>query len=261
MTFISISALALCVAEAESVPLKSEGGTFVVPVLINDKITLDFTLDSGAADVSIPLDVFSTLKRTETISDDDLLPAATYALADGSVQRQVRFRIRTLKVGSLELPNVVGSVAPIRGSLLLGQSFLSRLSAWSVDNQRHVLIINEAPPQTPRSQYVYRAVPTAPSQPTSDSEDYQCGAAQNLCREGAALCQSYRDDFRRDHRYCAGVTDETSSSTTPAVSDSAYYSDYSCAAARNLCRDSAPLCAVYRKEFKRAHRYCAGVTD
>jgi hypothetical protein len=63
-----------------SIPLKPEGGTFVVPVLINDKITLDFTLDSGAADVE--------------------------------------------------------------GTLLLGQSFLSRLQTWSVDNQRHVLIIN-----------------------------------------------------------------------------------------------------------------------
>jgi hypothetical protein len=35
----------------------------MVPVVINDKITLDFTIDIGAADVSIPADVFSTLRR------------------------------------------------------------------------------------------------------------------------------------------------------------------------------------------------------
>ena len=45
-------------------PLKKEGGTFVVPVEINGAITLDFTVDSGAADVSVPADVFSTLART-----------------------------------------------------------------------------------------------------------------------------------------------------------------------------------------------------
>jgi hypothetical protein len=49
-------------------PLKKDGGTFVVPVQINGAITLNFTIDSGAADVSVPADVFSTLTRTGTIS-------------------------------------------------------------------------------------------------------------------------------------------------------------------------------------------------
>jgi clan AA aspartic protease (TIGR02281 family) len=141
---IASGALSPQAAYGESIPLRSEGGTFVVPVLINDKITLDFMLDSGAADVSIPLDVFSTLQRTHTISEAEVLPSAEYTLADGSVRQQTRFRIRSLKIGGLELRNVVGSVAPARGTLLLGQSFLSRLQTWSIDNQRHVLLINEA---------------------------------------------------------------------------------------------------------------------
>ena len=66
---VALIALTVPTAHAESVPLRSEGGTFVVPVLINDKITLDFTLDSGAADVSIPLDVFSRLVGVEAFGD------------------------------------------------------------------------------------------------------------------------------------------------------------------------------------------------
>jgi predicted aspartyl protease len=66
------------------VSLKKEGGTFVVPVQINGAITLDFTVDSGAADVSLPLDVFSTLTRTGTIKDADVVGEQTYVLADGS---------------------------------------------------------------------------------------------------------------------------------------------------------------------------------
>jgi hypothetical protein len=50
-------------AYPESITLKFEGGTYVVPVLINGKITLEFTLDCGAAEVSIPADVFGTLQR------------------------------------------------------------------------------------------------------------------------------------------------------------------------------------------------------
>jgi predicted aspartyl protease len=66
------------------VPLKKDGGIFVVPVQINGAITLNFTIDSGAADVSVPADVFSTLKRTDTITDADITGQQTYVLADGS---------------------------------------------------------------------------------------------------------------------------------------------------------------------------------
>jgi hypothetical protein len=43
----------------------------------------------------------------------------------------------------LELRNVTASVAPPEGPLLLGQSFLSRLMTWSVNNQTHVLYMNQ----------------------------------------------------------------------------------------------------------------------
>jgi hypothetical protein len=66
-----------------AVPLKQEGGIFVVPVEINGAITLEFGVDSGAADVSVPLDVFSTLMRTHTIKDSDIIGEQTYVLADG----------------------------------------------------------------------------------------------------------------------------------------------------------------------------------
>jgi clan AA aspartic protease (TIGR02281 family) len=132
-------------ANAESIALKQEGGTFVVPVLINDKITLNFTIDSGAADVSIPADVFSTLTRAGTVVQSDFVDLQRYRLADGSIQVSQRFRLRSLRVGNLELRNVLASVSPPQGSLLLGQSFLARLNAWSIDNQRQMLLINESP--------------------------------------------------------------------------------------------------------------------
>lgn len=130
---------------AESIPLRHEDGTFLVPVLVNDTITLDFIIDTGAGDVSIPADVFSTLVRTGTVEQSDFVDTRLYRLADGSEQRFQRFRIRSLRVGSLELRDVIASVAPETGILLLGQSFLSRLRSWSIDNDRHLLIFNESP--------------------------------------------------------------------------------------------------------------------
>ena len=47
-----------------SVPMQRRGALYVVPVLINYAITLDFVVDSGADDVRIPADVVMTLMRT-----------------------------------------------------------------------------------------------------------------------------------------------------------------------------------------------------
>jgi len=124
-----------------AVPMVPEGGTFVVPVTINGQLTLKFVVDSGAADVSIPADVFMTLVRTDTITEADFLGKQTYQLADGSTVPSQRFVIRSLKVGDKVLENVTGSIAPVAGSLLLGQSFLSRFTSWSIDNQRRALLL------------------------------------------------------------------------------------------------------------------------
>ena len=40
--------------------MQLEGGIYVVPVLINNAITSDFIIDSGASDVSISADVVMT---------------------------------------------------------------------------------------------------------------------------------------------------------------------------------------------------------
>jgi uncharacterized protein len=124
------------------VPLASSGGgTFLVPVTINEQITLKFVLDSGAADVSIPADVVLTLMRTGSLTESDFLGNQTYKLADGSTTPSQTFKIRSLRVGDRVLNDVVGSIAPVEGALLLGQSFLSRFHSWSIDNAKHALVL------------------------------------------------------------------------------------------------------------------------
>ena len=123
------------------VPLKMSGGTFLVPVEINGKIALDFILDSGASDVTLPNDVFTTLKRTGTVKEADIVGQRTYVLADGSKTQSATFTIRSLKVGDIIIENVSASVAPFQGVLLLGQSFLQRFKSWSIDNATGGLLL------------------------------------------------------------------------------------------------------------------------
>jgi hypothetical protein len=65
------------VSGRSDIALHKNGGTFAVPVSINDAMTLEFTIDSGAADVSIPADVVMTLMRTGTINHSDFLGSRT----------------------------------------------------------------------------------------------------------------------------------------------------------------------------------------
>lgn len=79
----SVPPISESVGPTIEIPLEKQGGTYVVPVLINNTITLDFVVDSGASDVSVPADVVMTLIRTGTIAKNDFIGTQTYTLADG----------------------------------------------------------------------------------------------------------------------------------------------------------------------------------
>jgi len=123
------------------VPLVNVHGTYSVPVTINGYLPLDFTLDSGASDVSIPQDVFTVLLRAGKITQDDVIGSQTYTDAEGQSHEAATFTIRSLKVGDIEVQNVRGSVAPPEAPLLLGQSFLRSFKSWSIDNSTHELVL------------------------------------------------------------------------------------------------------------------------
>ena len=130
-------------APAETVQLELEHGTFMVPVLINKAISLPFVLDTGATGVAIPRDVFLTLLRTRTVAKSDFVGKGTCALADGSEQSCDLFVLREVRVGNHVVRNVIANVTPVEGDPLLGQSFLSKLQGWAIDNTHHALILRD----------------------------------------------------------------------------------------------------------------------
>jgi hypothetical protein len=110
---------------------------------------LPFLLDTGATDVAIPTDVFLTLIRTDTVKKNDFIGMGRQVLADGSEQSSDRFILRELGIGNYVVQNVVANVAPVKGDPLLGKSFLSKLPAWTIDNERHGLVLFDKSSLTP----------------------------------------------------------------------------------------------------------------
>jgi len=138
---IGVQPNAVAAHSEKLIAMQKDGGGYVVPVLIDNTITLNFVVDSGASDVTIPSDVVTTLMRTGALKQSDFLDTQTYVLADRSKVPSRTFRIQSLKIGDTVVENVIGSVAPAQGSLLLGQSFLGHFKSWSIDNTKHALVL------------------------------------------------------------------------------------------------------------------------
>lgn len=71
---------------------------------INGVITVDFIIDSGAAEAQIPADAmlsFLTRLRARTIRRGDCVPGRTDSLAEGSTLTNNRFVLRELQLGDV----------------------------------------------------------------------------------------------------------------------------------------------------------------
>ena len=90
-----------------------------------------------------------TLACAGTISDGDFVGTQTYTMADGSTLKGDQFMLRQLRLGTHAVRNVLASIGPPKGDLLLGQSFLSRFGTWAIDNARSVLILQAANAEQP----------------------------------------------------------------------------------------------------------------
>jgi clan AA aspartic protease (TIGR02281 family) len=123
------------------IPLVKMSGGLIAPVVINNTLKLNFIVDSGASDVSIPADVFARLVNANTVTQADITGIRNYKNADGEVFRSKTFVIRSLKIGNIEAPRVQAKVSPSNAPPLLGQSFLKRFKSWSIDNSTQELIL------------------------------------------------------------------------------------------------------------------------
>jgi clan AA aspartic protease (TIGR02281 family) len=130
-------------AGSAEIALESYGRSYFVPVRINGSLTVKFIVDSGASVVVLPSDLVETLTKSGALAPSDTLGRDTYITADGRKHKGTRLMLRQLEVGGHIVTNVMASAAPAKATPLLGLSFLAKFKSWTLDNQRHVLLISE----------------------------------------------------------------------------------------------------------------------
>ena len=84
-------------------------------------------------------------------------------LADGSKHASDSYVLHEVQVGDHIVRNVVASVVSVNGAALLGQSFLSKLPAWSNDNTRQALVIADGAGATPSTPAAPATTPVSPA--------------------------------------------------------------------------------------------------
>lgn len=119
-----------------------KNGVFKIPVTVNNGLEIDFIFDSGASDVSISSDVFSTLKKQGKIDKSDILGYEYYTIADGTTIKQLSIMLRKVQIGKIVVTNIKASVGSFNTPLLLGQSFLEKFKEFTIDNENGYLIID-----------------------------------------------------------------------------------------------------------------------
>jgi clan AA aspartic protease (TIGR02281 family) len=121
--------------------VKSSAGVSRVSAMINGIRSVSFVLDSGASEVSIPVDLYDELAAAGTVRSADVIGAGEYVLANGTTEKKPIIRIHSIKVGDFVLSDVAASVGRRSSPPLLGQSFLGRFRSWRVDNNRGSLLL------------------------------------------------------------------------------------------------------------------------
>jgi clan AA aspartic protease (TIGR02281 family) len=121
-------------ARAEMIRLEQSHGVFVLSAQINGAFSLPFVLDSGAGDVVIPADALAKLLSSNSVKDSDYLGSGFSILADGSRVPAKRYMLHEVRVGNHVVRDVVATITSAQAMPLLGQSFLSRLPNWTIDN-------------------------------------------------------------------------------------------------------------------------------
>jgi predicted aspartyl protease len=126
------------------IPLTKVGNSHKIKAKINNVLSFDFILDTGADNVLVAPDVFVTFYKAGVITDADIIGKQHFSIADGSTVKGLKFYLREIQIGEIILNNVEASV--IAGGdydMLLGGSVFKKIGKITIDYNNAELIIEK----------------------------------------------------------------------------------------------------------------------
>ncbi|WP_262967254.1 retropepsin-like aspartic protease [Methylobacter psychrophilus] len=125
----------------DEIALTEHNGVYIMPITLNDSITVNGILDTGASEMFIPFNVIALLIQSKSIAIKDILKEGFYKLADGSTKIRERVNITKIVIGNNTFHNISAIVGANNSEILIGQSLLKNLS-YHVDNNKKILTLS-----------------------------------------------------------------------------------------------------------------------
>lgn len=101
-----------------------------------------FIFDTGASDVLITRAEFDMMENDYSVTDADKIGHASYCIADGTTITEAKINLKSLKIGGLEIKDVVAAVSENKSaSRLLGLSALQRFGKLEIDVENSKIIV------------------------------------------------------------------------------------------------------------------------
>ena len=123
------------------IPFRVKGDVKFLDVRLNDTMTVEMILDTGASMTLLSLSEAQYLFNKGTITESDFLGTSQSTIADGSVVENALINLRELTIGDqITLYNVRVTVSEsTRAPLLLGNEVLDRMHGYTIDNATNTI--------------------------------------------------------------------------------------------------------------------------
>jgi hypothetical protein len=130
---------------AAQVPLGSDSHGFVVTALVGGRIPVRLLVraDGYPRTVHLPVVVVALMSRRGMLGPTEVMGVTKITLPDGRTAKTLIFKIKTLRVGTVQMNDVVATFSFLPGEGILGQTFLHRLKSWSVDDAQQSLVMQQ----------------------------------------------------------------------------------------------------------------------
>ena len=122
--------------------MEQSGGVYFVPITVNG-LDLKFIFDTGASSICISAAEAAVMVRQGKITEEDILGQQHFQDATGGVSVGTIIRLRSVKIGGVELRNIEANVVDnIQAPLLLGQTALGKFGKVTINYNNNTIEFN-----------------------------------------------------------------------------------------------------------------------
>ena len=132
----------LCAMAQKTIIMEKEAGVYKIPCKVNGA-KMKMIFDTGAASVSISLQIAEYLYENDFITKNDIIGTGKSQVADGRIVNNLIINLRDIEIDGIHVYNVQATVSEsLTAPLLFGQSAIQQLGKISLHG--NILTIEEA---------------------------------------------------------------------------------------------------------------------